>query len=41
VSLPYPRSDYNIRAAPEFLQLKLAIHELVREEIVKHAAEES
>lgn len=41
VSLPYPKSDYNIRAAPEFLQLKLAIHELVREEIVKHAAEES
>jgi len=41
VSLPYPRSDYNIRTAPEFLQLKLAIHELVREEIVKHAAEES
>ena len=41
VSLPYPRSDYNIRTAPEFLKLKLAIHELVREEIVKHAAEES
>lgn len=41
VSLPYPRSDYNIRTAPEFLQLKLAIHELVREETMKHAAEES
>jgi NitT/TauT family transport system ATP-binding protein len=41
VSLPYPRSDYNIRTTPEFLHLKLAIHELVREEIVKHAAEES
>jgi NitT/TauT family transport system ATP-binding protein len=41
VSLPYPRAQYNIRTAPEFLQLKLAIHELVREEIVKHAAEES
>ncbi len=41
VSLPYPRSGYNIRSAPEFLQLKLAVHELVREEIMKHAAEES
>ena len=41
VLLPYPRSDYNIRTTPEFLQLKLAIHELVREEIVRHAAEES
>lgn len=41
VSLPYPRSDYNIRTSPEFLKLKLAIHELVREEITRHAAEES
>ncbi len=41
VSLPYPRIGYNIRSAPEFLQLKLAVHELVREEITKHAAEES
>lgn len=41
VSLPHPRYDYNIRTAPEFLQLKLAIHELVREEIVKHTVEES
>jgi ABC-type nitrate/sulfonate/bicarbonate transport system ATPase subunit len=41
VSLPYPRSDYSIRTAPEFLQLKLAIHELVREEIMKHAGEGS
>jgi len=41
VSLPYPRSGYNIRTAPEFLRLTLAIHEEVREEITKHAAEES
>ena len=41
VALPYPRSGYNIRTAPEFLRLKLAVHELVREEIMRHAAEES
>jgi NitT/TauT family transport system ATP-binding protein len=41
VSLPYPRSGYNIRSAPEFLKLKNSVHELVREEILKHAAEEA
>jgi len=41
VQLPYPRKGYNIRSAPEFLQLKNAVHELVREEIARHAAEEA
>jgi NitT/TauT family transport system ATP-binding protein len=41
VSLPYPRSNYNIRSAPEFTQLKMAIHELVREEIVTNPDDEA
>jgi len=41
IDLPHPRSGYNIRTAPEFLRLKVAIHELVRDEIVAHADEES
>jgi NitT/TauT family transport system ATP-binding protein len=41
VSLPYPRSEYSIRTDPRFLELKVAIHDLVREEITKHVDEES
>jgi NitT/TauT family transport system ATP-binding protein len=39
VSLPYPRSDYNIRTDPVFLDLKVAIHDLLKQEIMKHADE--
>jgi NitT/TauT family transport system ATP-binding protein len=41
ISLPYPRSEYNIRTDRRFLDLKVAIHEMVREEITKHADEEA
>jgi NitT/TauT family transport system ATP-binding protein len=41
VSLPYRRSNYNIRTVPEFTQLKMAIHELVREEIVTDLDDEA
>jgi NitT/TauT family transport system ATP-binding protein len=41
ISLPYPRSEYNIRTDRRFLELKVAIHELVREEITRHANEEA
>jgi NitT/TauT family transport system ATP-binding protein len=40
ISLPYPRADYNIRTDARFLELKVQIHELVREEILKHVEEE-
>jgi NitT/TauT family transport system ATP-binding protein len=36
VALPYPRADYSIRTDERFLQLKIAITELVREEIDQH-----
>jgi len=41
VSLPYPRGEYTIRTDQRFLELKVAIHDLVREEITKHVDEES
>jgi ABC-type nitrate/sulfonate/bicarbonate transport system ATPase subunit len=41
VSLPYPRAEYSIRTDPRFLELKVAIHDLVREEISKHVDEDS
>jgi NitT/TauT family transport system ATP-binding protein len=41
VSLPYPRSEYTIRTDQRFLELKVAINDLVREEITKHLDEES
>jgi len=41
VSLPYPRAEYSIRTDPRFLELKVAIHDLVREEITKHVDEDS
>jgi NitT/TauT family transport system ATP-binding protein len=41
VALPYPRADYSIRTDERFLQLKVAITELVREEINKHVEEDS
>jgi NitT/TauT family transport system ATP-binding protein len=41
VSLPYPRSEYSIRSDRRFLDLKVAIHDLVREEITKQAGTES
>jgi hypothetical protein len=41
VSLPYPRAEYRIRTDPRFLELKVAIHDLVREEISKHVDEDS
>jgi NitT/TauT family transport system ATP-binding protein len=40
ISLPYPRSGYGIRTDPRFLELKVAIHDLVREEITAHLDEE-
>src|SRR6266566_9181096 len=39
VSLPYPRGEYTIRTDQRFLELKVAIHDLVREEITKHVDE--
>jgi NitT/TauT family transport system ATP-binding protein len=41
VSLPYPRAEYSIRTDPRFLELKVAIHDLVRQEISKHVDEDS
>ena len=41
VALPYPRADYSIRTDERFLQLKVAITELVREEIDKHVEDDS
>ena len=41
VSLPYPRAEYSIRTDERFLELKVAITELVREEINKHVEEDS
>ncbi len=41
VSLPYPRAEYSIRTDERFLELKVAITELVREEINKHVKEDS
>jgi ABC-type nitrate/sulfonate/bicarbonate transport system ATPase subunit len=41
VSLPHPRSEYGIRTDPQFLELKVAIHDLVREEIAKHVDEDA
>jgi NitT/TauT family transport system ATP-binding protein len=41
VALPYPRADYSIRTDERFLQLKIAITELVREEIDKHVEDDS
>jgi len=41
VALPYPRADYSIRTDERFLQLKVAITELVREEINKHVEDDS
>lgn len=41
VSLPYPRSEYGIRTDRRFLELKVAIHELVRTEIAKQVDAES
>ena len=40
VALPYPRADYSIRTDERFLQLKVAITELVREEIDKHVEDD-
>jgi len=37
VSLPYPRAEYSIRTDRRFLELKVAIHESVREEIAKQS----
>ncbi len=37
VSLQYPRSEYSIRTDQRFLELKVAIHDLVREEIIRQA----
>jgi len=41
VALPYPRADYSIRTDERFLQLKVAITELVREEIDKHVEDDA
>ena len=41
VALPYPRADYSIRTDERFLQLKVAITELVREEINKHVEDDA
>jgi NitT/TauT family transport system ATP-binding protein len=41
IALPYPRADYSIRTDERFLQLKVAITELVREEIDKHVEDDS
>ena len=41
VALPYPRADYSIRTDERFLELKVTITELVREEINKHVEEDS
>jgi NitT/TauT family transport system ATP-binding protein len=40
VSLPYPRAEYSIRTDRRFLELKVAIHDLVREEIAKQSGSE-
>ena len=40
IGLPYPRADYNMRTDPRFLELQVAVHDLIREEISKHQAEE-
>lgn len=40
VSLPYPRGEYSIRTDPRFLELKVAIHNSVREEIAKQSDNE-
>jgi NitT/TauT family transport system ATP-binding protein len=40
ISLPYPRAEYSIRTDRRFLDLKVAIHSLVREEIARQTAEE-
>jgi NitT/TauT family transport system ATP-binding protein len=37
VSLPYPRAEYSVRADHCFLELKAAIHGLVRDEIARAA----
>jgi NitT/TauT family transport system ATP-binding protein len=41
VALPYPRADYSIRTDERFLQLKIAITELVREEIDQHVEDDA
>ena len=41
VALPYPRADYGIRTDERFLQLKVAITELVREEIDQHVEDDA
>jgi NitT/TauT family transport system ATP-binding protein len=41
VSLPYPRAQYSIRTDSRFLELKVAINDLVREEIAGHLEEDS
>jgi NitT/TauT family transport system ATP-binding protein len=41
VELPYPRADYSIRTDERFLQLKVAITELVREEIDQHVEDDA
>jgi NitT/TauT family transport system ATP-binding protein len=41
VSLPYPRAEYSIRTDRRFLELKVAIHDLVREEITRQADTEA
>jgi hypothetical protein len=40
VSLPYPRAEYSIRTDRRFLELKVAIHDSVREEIAKQSGSE-
>jgi NitT/TauT family transport system ATP-binding protein len=40
ISLPYPRGEYSIRTDERFLELRVAITELVREEINKNLEEE-
>jgi NitT/TauT family transport system ATP-binding protein len=41
VTLPYPRSQYGIRTDPRFLELKVAVHDLVREETIRYMEDES
>jgi NitT/TauT family transport system ATP-binding protein len=41
VSLPYPRAQYSIRTDSRFLELKVTINDLVREEIAGHLEEDS
>jgi NitT/TauT family transport system ATP-binding protein len=41
VELAYPRADYSIRTDERFLQLKVAITELVREEIDQHVEDDA